>query len=352
MKETIVKNVKEAIQSMLSFVNEKNKRAAEIIALRFGLKTAKKNTLEKIGKKYDITRERIRQIEQEAISILRRLETAESMAVLEEIKKEVFLLGRIVPEDTLLGIFSQDPIDQNHISFLLSLRKDFIYMEEKGRFYACWAVDKNYALTVQKSIDNLESLLEERDVLTEERIISIFSGFLGEISASATKEGVLTWLSISKRIGKNSQGEWGKKSSCLIFPKVLADYAYLVMRKHGKTMHFKEVAEAIEKVSGKKVNTATCHNELGKNKLFALVGRGQYALVELGYETATAADAIKKVLKDFPQGAYRDVIIDKVLEKYSFKKNTVLVNLQSNEDLFEKVGGRSIYTVYKLVSKK
>ena len=56
------------------------------------------------------------------------------------------------------------------------------------------------------------------------------------------------------------------------------------MRKHGSPMHFREATEAIAKTFGKKVNDATCHNELIKDSRFVLVGRGLYALTEWGYK--------------------------------------------------------------------
>jgi len=48
-------------------------REREIISLRFGLQDGTPHTLEEIGTKYGLTRERVRQIEAEAITKLRRL---------------------------------------------------------------------------------------------------------------------------------------------------------------------------------------------------------------------------------------------------------------------------------------
>jgi hypothetical protein len=104
------------------------------------------------------------------------------------------------------------------------------------------------------------------------------------------------WLSMSKHICKNPLGEWGKATSPNIHTRGVKDYAYLVMRRHGSPMHFREVAAGINKTFGKKTHIATCHNELIKDDRFVLVGRGVYALKEWGYKTGVVRDVIADIL--------------------------------------------------------
>jgi RNA polymerase primary sigma factor len=49
-----------------------NQREATILTLRFGLDGSEERTLEEIGDKLGVTRERIRQLQNEALSKLRR----------------------------------------------------------------------------------------------------------------------------------------------------------------------------------------------------------------------------------------------------------------------------------------
>jgi RNA polymerase primary sigma factor len=53
-------------------VNSLDKREAEIIKLRFGLEGRDELTLEEVGKRFHVTRERIRQLEYLAISKMRK----------------------------------------------------------------------------------------------------------------------------------------------------------------------------------------------------------------------------------------------------------------------------------------
>jgi len=71
-----------------------------------------------------------------------------------------------------------------------------------------------------------------------------------------------------------------------------------------------------------------------KDDRFVLVGRGLYALEEWGYMTGVVWEVIEKIIKrDGPMT--RGEIIDKVLKERYVKPNTVVVNLQ-NEDNFIK----------------
>jgi len=101
-----------------------------------------------------------------------------------------------------------------------------------------------------------------------------------------------------------------------------------VLRKHGKPLHFTEVAEQIEEMFDKEAHIATCHNELIKDDRFVLVGRGLYALSEWGYTNGVVRDVIKDILKQKGPLSKEDVIKE-VLKQRQVKENTIYVNLQN-----------------------
>jgi hypothetical protein len=114
----------------------------------------------------------------------------------------------------------------------------------------------------------------------------------------------------------------------------MRDFAFLVLRKHGSPIHFKEVAKSIERIFGRKAHVATTHNELIKDPRFILVGRGLYALAEWGYMSGVVRDVIRKILeKNGP--LTKEEIVSKVLKERYVKENTILVNLQ-NAKFFKK----------------
>jgi RNA polymerase primary sigma factor len=72
----IEENLSNEVNKLLNILSE---RERSIIKLRYGLEGGEKETLESIGAKYGVTRERIRQIEAKALSKLRNSKKAESL---------------------------------------------------------------------------------------------------------------------------------------------------------------------------------------------------------------------------------------------------------------------------------
>ena len=102
-------------------------RASDVIMSRFGLTAdAKRKTLEEIGKKYNITRERVRQIEDSALTFIKKSDVYKSeQVVFEELKSLIKKLGGVVAEHELLPYISKDKATQNHVNFFLVLADTF-----------------------------------------------------------------------------------------------------------------------------------------------------------------------------------------------------------------------------------
>ena len=312
-------------------------RSLDIIKNRFGLGAdLEHRTLEAIGEKYGITRERVRQIEQAALTMIKKSEEFKGeKESFEELKKIVNELGGLVSEDELLDAISKDKETKNHIHFYLVLGDDFIKHREDDDFVSRWSIDSGLSEQVHSSLKNLYSNLSDSEIIPESEMVNRFLSELKKINVELRDEEVAKrWLTLSKGVKKNPLGEWGKSGASGVKARGIKDFAYLMMRKHGSPMHFREVAKAITNTFSKKCHTATCHNELIKDKRFVLVGRGMYALSEWGYKPGVVRDVIKEILKREGSMTKEDVV-DKVLKERYLKKNTILVNLQ-NPKYFKK----------------
>jgi hypothetical protein len=313
-------------------------RASDVIMNRFGLTAdGRKKTLEEIGKKYNITRERVRQVEDAAINLIKKSDAYKNeQAIFEELKQIVHNLGAIVAEHELLPYISKDQATQNHVNFFLVLGDAFKRHREDEHFHARWSVDNEITDKVHESLRKLYISLKDEDLIPETEMIKKFFDQMKDISEQYKKEEIVKrWLSISKTVAKNPLGEWGKASSPNIRIRGVKDFAFLVMRRHGSPMHFKEVADSISKTFGKKIHYATCHNELIKDPRFVLVGRGMYALAEWGYKTGIAREVIQDILKREGTPLSKEDVVKKVMKERYFKKNTILVNL-ANSKYFKK----------------
>ncbi len=320
-------------------------RTRDVIMNRFGLTVdAEKRTLEEIGKKYNITRERVRQIEDAALALIKKSSAyKEAQVVFDELKQLMYSLGSIVSEDDFLSHISKDKNIQNHIHFYLELGDFFKKHREDEYFKTRWSIDDEMATKVHDSLKKLYSSLNDEDLILEAEMIKKFLDQTKDVAEQFKNEEIARrWLSISKNISKNPLGEWGRSSSPNVRTRGVKDYAFLVMRKHGSPMHFKEVADAISKTFNRKTHYATCHNELIKDSRFVLVGRGLYALAEWGYKTGIAREVISDILKrEGPLS--KDDVVEKVMKERYFKKNTILVNLV-NPKYFKK-NKNGLYTI-------
>jgi len=312
-----------------SLIRDLPQRQKEVISRRFGLKTGQKETLEAIGKDYGITRERVRQIEEDGFL---RLEPkiGQFQKTFQYFTNQLKNFGDLKKEDILLQYLGGSKF-QPQIYFLLTLGPNFEKVRESDEIYSLWTVNQNSLVSAKKVIDSFYNQLKKNNrPLSLEALKPSF-----HLSQTA----LLTYLEISKKIQKNYEGLFGLKNWPEINPRGVKDKAYLVFKKTQKPLHFNQVAELIDTALPQ-----TVHNELIRDERFILVGRGIYALREWGYEPGQVKDIIFKILKDGGKPLTKEEILEKTLRQRLVKENTVLLNL-SNKKYFLKTSQG--YTIRK-----
>lgn len=316
-------------------------RARDVLIRRFGLGSRQQETLEAIGDRAGITRERVRQIEAVGLDAVRASNTfKESATAFEEIARFVDSLGAVVPEETLFSALGKDAKSRSRFRFFLVLGSAFSRERETNDFLARWHIDGATAKSIHNALSKLYVSLSDEEVLSEAEMLDRFLEELKEVNDAYKDEEVLKrWLSISKRIGMNPLAEWGRATAPAIRIKGVRDYAYLAVKRHGAPMHFSEVAKTIGSLFSKKAHIATTHNELIKDPRFVLVGRGLYALTEWGYKSGVVRDVIRDVLREAGP-MKRDEIIDRVKRARFVKDNTILVNLNDSRHFKRMRDGR------------
>jgi Sigma-70, region 4/HB1, ASXL, restriction endonuclease HTH domain len=324
-------------------LNPLNARAKEVIVGRFGLGEAgEKKTLESIGKKYGITRERVRQIENFALKVIKKSEEfIEEQPVFEEVKKMIKDFGGLVHEEDFLKDIAKDKITQNHINFYLVLDDEIKEHKEDDEFNKRWSVDEAVAESVHNALTKLHGSITEEEMLAQDILLAQFlSQIDGLHDAYKSKEVLQKYLELSKVLGANQLGEWGRKTSPNIKTRGIKDFAYLVIRKAGRPMHFREVSKEILAQFKRKAHTATTHNELIRDPRFVLVGRGIYAIREWGHAGGVVRDVIKNILKAEGKAMNKEDIIEKVKKERIVKENTVIVNLQNPNHFVKLADGK------------
>lgn len=329
MAEKLTIKPKAVVKRLLTILPE---RAQNVLMSRYGLgKNTSPVTLEAIGKEYGITRERVRQIENYALAMIRKSDAFKNeQGAFTELHDVIRKMGIVVSEEELLESLAKDVSTRNHIHLLLVLGDAFVKEKETEEFHHRWHVDQDVADKVHNSLRRLYDSLDDDELVDEAVLIDSFLRELHDINHELKDNEILKrWLSLSKSIDRNPLGEWGRSHSPNVRAKGMRDYAYLVIKRHGSPMHFREVALTITELFKRKAHEATCHNELIKDERFVLVGRGIYALKEWGYNAGPVRDVIAQILTR--QGPLtRDSVIEAVRKERYVKDNTIFINLQDS----------------------
>jgi hypothetical protein len=305
-------------------------RSRKVLSDRFGLSSqGDERTLDAIGKEYGITRERVRQIENHGLLAIRESDAYEvHVSTWGNLKEAIQTLGEFVSEHMLLQELTKNDIERKHIIFLLTVGHHFEDRRENEDFRARWFIRPELANQVERTLAALYEATQPSKLTPDEEFFQLFARLLKQEGVKVNDPAVLRrYLHISKKLGRNPLGEWGRTESPQVRIKNTRDFAYLTLKRHGSPMHFVEVAKGIEKLFGRKTHPATTHNELIKDGRFVLVGRGLYALKEWGYEPGVVRDVIRLILEK--EGALtREEIIDRVKRERYVKDATIAVNLQ------------------------
>ncbi len=322
----------------------------DVLRRRHGLSGTRKQTLEAIGTLYDVTRERIRQIESAAI---RKIKSHPQFhPTVKPARHTIVLVLReegagIMEQELLLRkLLNFTPRTDENIKSLLFLLEHLI--DEVELVNASEHLKRGWKLTTT-SLELVHELLEclKEIVATAERPVSmqeLWDQFtkheVGSHHASRMDSDILaSHVTLSRKLGRNPFGEFGLSEWGEIIPKRMNDKIYLILKRAGKPMHFHEIADQINKAKFDQRNAypPTVHNELILNDRYVLVGRGVYALSEWGYRPGVVADVIADLLRDHPEGVTREQITEHVLKQRFVKKNTIYLAL-TNHDQFEKRG--------------
>lgn len=340
----MAKNSAQGIQkTVTTLLKDLSPRNRDIISRRFGLKAGKKETLESIGASYNITRERVRQIEETSLDQLKKSaqENKDIYSYISLAKDILNEHGGILKEQELFKAFSGrdgESVVNSSLAFLLTLSPELARSPENDNFHPFWAAGEATLAAFRNTTDSLIKLLEKINRSVPEKdfyfMVEKYNvpGFINHSKTISDRElGIV--MAISKDLDKNIFGEVGLARWPEIRPKGVRDKAYLVLKKEQSPRHFSEIAKLINinVFGGKKANVQTVHNELIKDPRFVLVGRGMYALSEWGYKAGTVKDVLVDILKAANKPLPKAALMAKVRDARMVKENTILLNLQDSK---------------------
>ncbi|MBD3248331.1 hypothetical protein GF382_03525 [Candidatus Falkowbacteria bacterium] len=370
-------NTLEILKNLLGKLNKKEK---DILSRRFGFKKSKKETLEAVGKLHNLTRERIRQIENASINKLIELKELENNLLDLKEKTEELLKehGGLMEKDYLFHLLNNNsPIDRNsdeyeieknHYDFLLSrlLSDNFEEIKNSDKFKQAYKLKQETLEHMEEMAHEVLNKIEElKETYRTDDLINIIikeseaykkhePKYLadGELDVSSywaddlfdedqglvnKYKGLYSLLQALKEVEQNKFGFWGRHDWGEVKPKTINDKIYLILKNENKPLHFVDIAKRINEVGfDKKVaNPATVHNELILDEKYVLVGRGIYGLKEWGYKEGIVLDVIKQIMAEQGEPMTKEEVVEKVLENRLVKRTTINLALM-NKEVFEK----------------
>lgn len=332
---------------VLELVNQIPERHKDILVKRYGLLNGERRTLEDVGNDYNITRERVRQIEEAGFSYLRKLEQAKHLEpFFDTLYFHLSSHGDLRHEEKLLisdasEIFSFKENDNKFNSavyFILTFGDKFHRFAQTPKYHSVWTINKKTFIKAKNILDKTVSILQkQKKVVSKNELLEILESVAKKYFQEVNEKILHSYLELSKEISSNIFGEYGLRFWPEINPKSMRERAYLVLKKENKPLHFRDITELINKMnlSSKTAYETTVHNDLIRDEKFVLCGRGLYALREWGYSDGTVKDLITELLKIANQPKSKDEIIEYVMKQRQVKPGTVLFNLQ-DKNLFKK----------------
>lgn len=316
-------------------------REAEIIRLRFGLnQEGRELTLEKVGRNFEITRERVRQLEAAALKELAERSPQALRHFFAEIQEYAAAHGGLLTLNELLKVFRAKErgsllLERNSLRLLLKIDSDLVpFASPNKEAYRLRSVPADQAFHLA---DQLRELFRQRkNPLTLAQITSALKG---------KRESIQSVLAALEEFAETQDGKWGLKIWPEVSPKRIRDKIYIALKSAGHPMHFREITDWINAkgLSPRAVLSRTVHNELIYDQRFVLIGRGIYALREWGYKPGVVADVIEEILREAGRSLKLDEIIREALKRRTVKRNTIVANLQ-NKARFLNLG-KATYTL-------
>lgn len=338
-------NPLEIVNELLKQVSDKE---ADVVRRRFGLGNNPAETLEIIGQSYQVTRERIRQIQRWTVQRLAKQTATKNIlrSVTALIQSLLDEHGGVMIEEDLLtslhtNVTNNSAVRAATMFFLEELMTDKFQRINSDDHRSYWKSKYATIELLQPTITAAEKVLREVEhPLAPAKFFELFrkTNFAKEHEAQLEDGVVLAYLAVDKNIDRNPFGEIGLREWGSVVPKRMNDKILMVLKKQGKPMHFQDITKRINEIGfdHRKAYAPTVHNELILNSEYVLIGRGIYALKEWGYKPGVVADVLVGILKDSEQPLTRDELVGQVLGQRMVKKNTIHLAL-TNKKLFTRL---------------
>lgn len=342
LKGLLIENLLESIKDI---------RSVDILKRRYGLGTGEKETLEEIGSDYNITRERVRQIQKKTIRKIQHPSLkgrGEVIALAEEMMlKNGVIISDSEADNLVPKYFNNSTYDGSSFLDLLS---------DVGWIQNCRIGDVTlYApkevipkIKISYITDKIYSLIKNADsLLPSEFIVNHFEHLFGEVRSFINiNQLVLRLCHLDPRIEEKLPNQLGLYTS---HPRVkdwrnqISD----ILIHEGTPLHFTEITEKINSYlctfGDKKMEVRRVHSILIESTEFSHSGiRGTYGLSKWGLRKERTPVLIEECLKKSGVPLNWKQIYNYVKKYKDTKEGNILSILNNNKNFIKHGRGEYI----------
>jgi hypothetical protein len=289
-------NINMVLTKILNNVfSDLNQRERDIIFRRFGFK-GEEETLEELAEDYNLTRERIRQIQKKVLEkTVPVLESNPEVTLLIEKAKKFLKPIGVRREQTFLNLV-QEEFNFNYqeikiFKFFTIFSQKIIFHQGDEDFHNFYALEEKVLKICRHLLKKIYfHILETKKLYSEDELLNLtLKEIKKHLGIQPTSQDLLDFLKILKNLGKNPFNFWGLRSNNFITPRCLKDKIILLFKLEKKPLHFREIYQKLHELAKiedesihyfwhKNYNINSIKNELIRHPDFVLVKRGVYYL--------------------------------------------------------------------------
>jgi len=318
-----------------------NSRASEIIKLRYGIITGEPSTLEEIGSTFNITRERVRQIQKKALIKIQNFSNTNKTKIISLVNYLLslndYILSAEDADDQMQNVFLNLVYDGSSIlDLFVDLGWVQSYQEKDVILYS--TVSDNLTNLINEIIEILKSSSSEMD------INSIYEKVLNKniLEENNYKSFIFRCCLLNPRIynsGSNKFTVYSNNRS----KQIWIDTIIKILKKEDVPLHWETITSKLnDEISNseKHISNRYIHYILISNPDFALTGKkGIYGLVEWGIRKLTTQELILEALKKAGHPLTWKQIYEYVHNYKDTNKNNIFALLANKDKFINRMGG-------------
>ncbi|NOE18082.1 hypothetical protein GS634_08090 [Ruegeria atlantica] len=262
---------------ILASVSTLDERQQDILQRRYGIEKDETETLEQVATSYDVTRERIRQIEKKAKQKIATKRTVKILvaALEQEDTLETLFKDRKIVSEEQIGIVSKSLKAEESLAVDLAYGDLRSFLDAESVWTETGWVQEKDLLLMTHEPENLSGSLRQRIVsaIGEQHLpirLSKVASSIPDYSLSVIKD------ELSENLGASFEGD-----TVSAVPRLPSSVrCILILREAGHAMHCDEIRARMHEVFGKDESIGQIGNTLARLEDALIVERGTYDLYE------------------------------------------------------------------------